>query len=82
MVFPDGHQAAGLTLAQVHATVSPSYLPDQAAPRLNDGALKDNSIIPFLAQDVIFALDQLTALNQTDPNGILSGRLDMQQPSM
>jgi predicted dienelactone hydrolase len=79
VVFPDGHQAAGLTLVQAHATISPSYLPDQEAPLLNGRALKDNSVIPFLAQDVIFTLDQLAALNQTDPNGILSGRLDLQR---
>ncbi len=33
--------------------------------------------IPFLAQDVSFVLDQLAALNRSDPNGILTGRLDL-----
>ena len=85
VVFPDGHQAAGLTLAQLHATVGPSYLPGGAdsphkgALLPNGSMLHDNSIIPYLAQDVIFTLDQLAALNRADPNGILTGRLDLQR---
>jgi predicted dienelactone hydrolase len=71
VVFPDGHRAAGLTLPQFHATVGPSYLPG--------GPAKDNSFIPHLAKDVVFALDQLAALNQADPNGILTGKLDLQR---
>jgi hypothetical protein len=39
----------------------------------------ERSIVPYLAQDVSFTLDQLTALNEADPNGILTGRLDMQR---
>jgi predicted dienelactone hydrolase len=69
VVFPDGHQAAGLTLAQFHAAVSPSYLPSGT----------ENSIVPYLAKDVMFALDRLGALNQADPNGILAGKLDLQR---
>ncbi|HEY7058742.1 MAG TPA: hypothetical protein VH458_19555 [Vicinamibacterales bacterium] len=36
-----------------------------------------DEVIPFLAQDVIFTLDQLARLNQADPNGILTGHLDL-----
>ena len=35
--------------------------------------------IPYLAQDAIFTLNQLGALNQSDPNGTLTGRLDLQR---
>lgn len=45
-------------------------------PRMDDRAF-EFSIIPYLARDVTSTLDQLTALNQTDPNGILTGRLDL-----
>lgn len=38
--------------------------------------------IPYLAQDVSFTLDQLAALNRVDPNGILTGRLDLQRTGM
>jgi hypothetical protein len=85
VVFPDGHQAAGLTLAQFHAAVSPSYMQDRT-DSAHKGALlpsgkarKGKSIIPYLAKDVIFTLDQLAALNQLDPNGILTGKLDLQR---
>ena len=37
-----------------------------------------DEVIPFLAQDVSFTLDQLAALNLADPNDILTGRLDLQ----
>ena len=70
VVFPDGRQAGALTLAQIRATVAPSYLPHQTAPLLNGRTLPGGSIIPFLAQDASFALDQLAAVNQADPNGI------------
>lgn len=36
-------------------------------------------VFPYLAQDVSFTLNQLAALNQADPNGILTGRLDLQR---
>ncbi len=36
-------------------------------------------VFPYLAQDVSFTLDQLAALNQADPNGILTRRLDLQR---
>ncbi len=78
VVFPDGHQVVGLTVAQFHDFVGPSYLPGISAPPLNGRTLTGGSIIPYLAQDVVFTLDQLIALNQADPNNILTGRLDMQ----
>lgn len=45
-------------------------------PRMMDRTF-ENGIVPYLAQDAIFTLDQLAALNQADPNGILTGRLDL-----
>ena len=78
VVFPDGHQEAGLTVSQFRAVVKSSYLPNMTAPRLNGNVLQGNSIIPYLAQDVSFSLDELTALNRNDPRGILTGKMDMQ----
>lgn len=37
------------------------------------------NIFPYLAQDVSFTLDQLAAVNQADPDGILTGHLDLQR---
>jgi predicted dienelactone hydrolase len=49
--------------------------------RMDDRQFYD-AHIPYLAQDAIFTLNQLAALNQADPNGILTGRLDMQRVGM
>jgi predicted dienelactone hydrolase len=46
--------------------------------RMNDPAFMYR-MIPYLAQDVSFTLDQLAALNHADPNGILTGRLEVQR---
>ncbi|MEP7288204.1 MAG: carboxylic ester hydrolase [Chloroflexota bacterium] len=77
VVFPDGHQLTGLTRDQMQPFIQQSLSPAEKAPMLNGQALK-NGIIPYFAQDVSFTLDQLTALDKTDPNGILAGRLDLQ----
>ena len=77
VVFPDGHQIATLSVEQLVALIRPSYRPDQTVPLLNGRVLTGGSIIPYLTQDVIFTLNQLAVINQADPNGILTGRLDM-----
>ena len=38
--------------------------------------------IPYLAQDAVFTLEQLTVLNRADPNGILTGRLDLRRAGL
>ena len=45
---------------------------------LNGRAL-DTGIIPFLAADVSFTLNQLAVLNRADPNAVLTGRLNLAQ---
>ena len=35
--------------------------------------------IPYLAHDVMFTLDQLVSFDRADPNGILTGRLDLER---
>jgi len=77
VVFPDGRQAAYDTrLDPPHR--QPCYDPDTAPAH---GAFAD-AHMPYLAQDAIFTLDQLTALNRADPNGILTGRLDLQRAGL
>ncbi len=78
VVFPDGRQVAGLSKDQTNALIQQSLKRDETAPTLNGRALKDG-IVPYLAQDASFTLDQLTALNQANPNDILTGRLDVQR---
>jgi len=45
-------------------------------PRMADGTFVD-SMVGYLTQDAIFTLHQLATLNQSDPNGILTGRFDL-----
>ena len=78
VVFPDGHQILGWTRDQMLPLIQQSLSPVANAPMLVGQALK-NGIIPYFARDVSFTLDQLTALNKADPNGMLTGRLDLQR---
>lgn len=77
--------SAGLTVAQFHAAVSPSYLPGETGSLHrgvvlpNGNALDDSSIVPYLAMDVVFTLDRLDTLNRADPNGVLTGKFDLQR---
>ena len=79
VVFPDGRQVTGMTLEQVRATIGSSYMPDPSAPRQIGTVPTGVGLIRYLAQDAAFVLDRLAALNQTDPEGILSGRLNLQR---
>ncbi|MXQ55087.1 alpha/beta hydrolase family protein [Shimazuella alba] len=70
--FPDGR------LISLDSRLFPgtkSDLPD-------DRNFFDNTVVPYLAKDIMFSLDQLTALNQSDPKGILTGRLDLKHVGM
>lgn len=78
VVFPDGRQAAVPPREQIHALVRQSYIPAEKAPILSGQTLEEG-IIPYFTRDVIFTLDQLAALNEADPKGILTGRLDLQR---
>ena len=45
-------------------------------------ASTDNGIIPCWAKDVVVVLGQLGALNRAGPNGILTGKLNLQRVSV
>ncbi len=78
VVFPDGHEIAGWTRDEMLPFIRQSSNPVENAPALNGVVLKEG-VIPYFAQDVSFTIDQLAALNNTDPNGILAGRLDLER---
>jgi hypothetical protein len=78
VVFPNGHQITGWTRDQMQPLIQQSLSPVANAPMLGGQALT-NGIMPYFAQDVSFTLDQLTALNKAVPNGLLTGRLDLQR---
>jgi Platelet-activating factor acetylhydrolase, isoform II len=77
VVFPDGRQAEGLPFERTKSLASQSFLPAERAPTLNGRTFREG-IVPYLAQDVSFALDRLAVLNRADRNGILTRRLDLQ----
>jgi len=72
VVFPDGRLV----------TIDPRLLPGPSGGFPADLNFYDTVVVPYLAQDVRFTLDQLAALNQADPNGILTGRMDLQRIGM
>ncbi|MET8799853.1 carboxylic ester hydrolase [Nocardia sp. NPDC004568] len=77
-VFPGGRTIAGRSKDRVYPAVQQSLTPADPAPALGDAELPDG-LIPYLAQDIGFALDQLTGLNAADPEGLLTGRLDLER---
>lgn len=77
VVYPDGRRVDMPPITQIRPLARASYIPAEETPLLNGKPLAGGSIIPYLAQDVVFTLDRLAALNQSDPNGILTGRMDL-----
>jgi hypothetical protein len=78
VVFPDGRQVAGLSKDQMDPLVEQSVNPVEVAPAVSGRRFSDG-IIPYLAQDAVFTVDQVADLNRNDPNGIVTGRLDLQR---
>lgn len=77
VTFPDGQVIKGLSKPQVQPLIDQSISPVDPVPALN-GRLLPDGIMPYLAEDVSFVLDQLDVLNVSDVEGILNGRLDFQ----
>ncbi|GHO91142.1 carboxylic ester hydrolase [Reticulibacter mediterranei] len=77
VVFPDGHQVAGLPKKQMQPLYNQSLDPAKDVPQWEGQTFKDG-IISYFAQDVSFTLDQLAALNRRDPQGLLTGKLDLE----
>ena len=75
IVFPGGRTVAGLSKTQMNPLIQQSISPSAQAPILNGRAFA-SGIIPYLARDVSFAMDRLTALDGSAGN-ILRGKLDM-----
>lgn len=81
-----GYIVAGIDMPHAAAGVAfPDGRVVSLDPRMMAGAFKSGSeeitspLIRYLAQDTVFTLDQLVTLNRADPNGILTGRLDLQK---
>lgn len=72
-----GYVVAAMDQPYVAAGV---VFPDERAADFDDRLMNrkfQDSVIPYLSQDVSFTLDRLAAMNRGDPNKILTGHLDM-----
>jgi predicted dienelactone hydrolase len=78
VTFPDGRQITGWSRDALQPLIMQSVEPRPEAPMLYEEALP-NGIIPYLAQDVSFTLDQLAEINRADPNHLLTGHLDLER---
>lgn len=76
VTFHDGQVIEGLSKTQVQPLIDQSLNPSTDAPKLNGKALA-NGIVPYLAHDVVFTVNQLVLLNSSDPKNILTGHLDL-----
>ncbi len=75
--YPDGRQIFGLSRNEIIPLIMQSTEAQAKAPTLH-GQPMPYGIIPYFAEDASFALEQLDALNKSDPNHILTGRLDLE----
>ncbi len=74
--FPSGREVSGLPRDKMQPLILQSVEPATQTPMLFGHAMPDG-VIRYFAQDVSFALDQLTAVNESDPNHVLTGRIDL-----
>jgi pimeloyl-ACP methyl ester carboxylesterase len=73
--FPDGRRVQNLPFNEIGPLVDQSVEPQPVTPELN-GVPQPDGLVPFFAQDVRFALDQLARVDVADPYRILTGHLD------
>jgi hypothetical protein len=76
VVFPGGRQIAGWSKDQMNPLIQQSITAAEPPPLLN-GITFEAGIIPYFAQDVVFLLNQLDALNKGDSIGLFKGRLNL-----
>ena len=76
VLFPDGRKISGWLKNEINPLTMQSIEPQPNAPMMH-GKTLPNGILPYFAQDVSFTLDQLSKINASDPNHILTGHLDL-----
>jgi predicted dienelactone hydrolase len=77
-----GYVVAAVDQPYAHAAV---VFPDGREATFDRRMLDDAFMrprIPYLTQDAVFALDRLAAVDRADPNGILTGRLDLDRTGL
>jgi pimeloyl-ACP methyl ester carboxylesterase len=80
VLFPGRREPVGLSreqlLEQFQPLLQQSLSPVKPAPVLN-GRSFEGGLVPYLAQDVHFALEQLGAIDRADPQRVLTHHLDL-----
>lgn len=76
VVFPDGRSIAGWSKDQMNPLIQQSITAVEPAPLLQ-GTAFEAGIIPYFAQDVVFLLDHIDALNKGDSVGFFRNLLDL-----
>lgn len=76
--FPDGRRIPGWTKDRLVHVIQQSITPKEPAPAIGDVVLPDG-LFPYLSQDISFVLDELVRLNNSDPSGRFTGRLDVER---
>ena len=74
--FPDGRRIPGWTKDRLVHVIQQSITPKEPAPAIGDTELP-RGLFPYLAEDISFVLDELERLNDSDPSGRFTGRLDI-----
>lgn len=76
VVFPDGRHVGGWPVARMKELIAPSLETVEQPPVVNGHVLADG-IIPYFVEDVRTVLAELAKWNESDPNGILTGMMDL-----
>ena len=78
VVFPDGREEGAMPFDQMIPLIRQSHSPAAIPATLSDRVF-EKGFVPNLARDVSFTLNQLAALDQADPNAIVTGRFNLAQ---
>jgi pimeloyl-ACP methyl ester carboxylesterase len=76
VLLPDGRQIENLPIDDIGPLVDQSIEPQPTTPALH-GMPQPDGLVPYFAQDVRLTLDRLADLDTRDPQGILTGHLDL-----
>jgi predicted dienelactone hydrolase len=76
VVLPGGRTVRNLPFEVIDPLVDQAVERQPTTASL-DGVAPQDGLVPFFAQDVRLALDQLTRIDAADPRGVLTGHLDL-----
>jgi hypothetical protein len=81
VVLPDGRHTGTVPVADMKALLEPDFGPVDTVPTAY-GRPFPHGVVAVLARDVGFVLDRLADVGRADPNGLLTGRLDLDRTGL